>query len=175
MTFTLPWISVKVVFVKPVYLHLVKVKWLADRKDVEVWCCVLRNSSVVSDATTFLKTPWVKCHSLNSLFTRRAMSGCSALHVNNMTMPQRCWINHTMKAQSGTEGRAPHSLNLDTRWGWVVSFKLREWDPPVPKIGDLSEPQSRSGLGEKDNKSYSCRECNPGGTESQFSSISDGP
>jgi hypothetical protein len=43
---------------------------------------------------------------------------------------------HTMKADSGSRGIAPLFLNLDARWGWVVSitaWPLYPWErTPVP-------------------------------------------
>jgi hypothetical protein len=47
---------------------------------------------------------------------------------NNVPVPK----HHTMKICRDSEGNAPHILNLNSRWRWVVSFKLWPLLPPAP-------------------------------------------
>jgi hypothetical protein len=57
---------------------------------------------------------------------------------------------HTIKAHWGSESIAPHSLDLSTRWGWVVSFMPQplypqEKSPWYPMDRRLGGSQSWSG------------------------------
>jgi hypothetical protein len=47
----------------------------------------------------------------------------------------------------GSGGIAPHSLDLGTRWRWVVSFTPREKSFWYPLDRRLGEPQNQSGGG----------------------------
>jgi hypothetical protein len=74
-----------------------------------------------------------------------------------------------MKTYWGSGGIAPRSLDLGSRWRWVVSFKPRPLypqgkKPRYPLGGRLGGPQSRSGRSGEEKKSHNCpcRESNPG-------------
>jgi len=41
-----------------------------------------------------------------------------------MKFPLGLMKHHAMKTYCGSGGRAPRILNLDTRWRWVVSYRV---------------------------------------------------
>lgn len=96
---------------------------------------------MVSDATTFLKTPSVKCHSLNSLFTRHTMLACSVLHMKRACNKATALLDkpRSMKAYNGTGDRAPHILALDRHYmrgqGSVLRYGEDSSPDLVTKIG----------------------------------------
>jgi hypothetical protein len=60
--------------------------------------------------------------------------------------------HHAMKTYWGSGGIAPHILDLDTRWSWVVSFTFRQLYPQGESPWYLLDrrlggPQSRSERG----------------------------
>jgi hypothetical protein len=70
-----------------------------------------------------------------------------------------------MKTFWGSGSIAPRTLDLGTRWRWVVSFTPRPLYPPgksswYPLDRRLGGPQSRSGHGGKDKNSQPLRESN---------------
>jgi hypothetical protein len=100
------------------------------------------------------------------------MSWCLVKHRDNYTFTFTLWytevskylkgkvapvffelITMPLKAYWGIEGIAPHILDLDTRWRWVVSFTPRErpWYPSDRKLGG---PENRSGRGGAERNSH---------------------
>jgi hypothetical protein len=68
-----------------------------------------------------------------------------------VTLSLRLTKHHAMKTW-GSGGKAPHILDLDTRWRWVVSFTPRslypqEKSPRYPFDRRLGGTQSRYGRG----------------------------
>jgi hypothetical protein len=76
--------------------------------------------------------------------------------------------HHATKTYRGSGGIAPHILNLDTRWRWVVSFTTRPLNLGERRRYALDKrlggPQSRSGRGGEGKKCLlcPCRESNLG-------------